>query len=435
MKYSKHPNYAHLTSLITEYARLKNEHGAKGVANIIREVEAALLKGVGGLKKLPPDSQLAKNEPDKYNEILRLRPHGPRRLWNSLPEKIYREKVEGALLGRFAACTLGSIVEFWDVDRMERFAVECGMRFPVTDYWTSATDAEALRYKHQPRKAYTAGGMNGVPVDDDIVYTILGLLVAEEYGVDFTVGDVGRTWVRYLPHACTAEDIALKNLRKGVKAELAGAKDNPYCEWIGADIRSDPFGYMAPGFPEKAARMAYNDAFLSHRRNGIYGEMFFAAAISAAFTVRDPMEAIKIGLTEIPANCSLSHAVKWALRTAPKIKNYKDARRAVDSHFDGMSGVHTNNNACLTIFGLSIGGLDFTKVAGETVAMGLDNDCTAATAGSIVGAIIGKGGMPNHWTKRFNNKVHTYLKGKPLFRIDDLVSRFLRLAKTVVDIH
>ena len=155
--------------------------------------------------------------------------------------------------------------------------------------------------------------------------------------------------------------------------------------------------------------MAYRDAYLSHRRQGIYGEMFFSAAISAAFAVKDPIEAIQIGLTEIPKECALAHNVRWALKVAPKIKNYRQAREAVDKRFQGMSGVHTINNACLTIWGLTIGGTDFTKVISETVAMGLDNDCTAATAGSMVGAVVGQKGIPKHWTRKFNNTVYSYL--------------------------
>ena len=72
-------------------------------------------------------------------------------------------------------------------------------------------------------------------------------------------------------------------------ADKAGEKNNPYREWIGADIRSDPWGYMAPADPEYAADMAYRDAFLSHRRQGIYGELFFSAAIAAAFALDDPV--------------------------------------------------------------------------------------------------------------------------------------------------
>ena len=61
--------------------------------------------------------------------------------------------------------------------------------------------------------------------------------------------------------------------------------------------------------------------------------------------------------------------------------------------------------------------------------MGLDNDCTTATAGSIVGAIFGKKGVPKHWYSRFKNTVHTYLNETKDFAISDLAARFGAQAK------
>ena len=107
------------------------------------------------------------------------------------------------------------------------------------------------------------------------------------------------------------------------------------------------------------------------------------------------------------------------------------ARDAVESRFKGMHRVHTINNACLTIWGLTIGGRDVTNVLGETVAMGMDNDCTAATAGSLVGAVVGKRGVPGHWYRNFNNTVHSYLIGKRRFTITGLVRRFTKQARGV----
>jgi len=425
------PDYRRLIERIETYGQLKHEYGAKGVAKLLAGIEKDLEAALERLRRLPIDGRLAGRVPDDLAGIRRLRPRGPRRLWKTFDRARYTEKLQGALLARMAGCTLGAIVEGWQVDQMKRWAAQIGDRFPPVDYWSRAKDPSSLRYKVSRCDRYTRSGMDGVPVDDDVVYTLLGLLILEDFGLDFCVGDVGKAWLRYLPYACTAEDVALRNLKAGIPAGKAAERENPFCQWIGADIRSDPWAYAAPGWPERAARMAYTDAFLSHRRNGIYGEMFFAAAQSAAFAADDPVEALRMGLTEIPRECALARDVRWALKTGGRIKDYEDARSAVDRRFKGMHMVHTNNNACLTIFGLMIGGTDVTKVLSQTVAMGLDNDCTAATAGSIVGAIVGRKGIPRHWHRNFKDTVHSYLIGHKRFAISDIVERFAEQAERV----
>ena len=431
MAYPRQPDLKRLADRIALYTQLKHEYGARGVSPILKDAERALKAALRALKALPVDKGLARREPNDLAAIQALRPRGPRRLWQAIDPDAYADRLEGALLGRFAGCTLGAIVEFWPIRKMQALAEELGDDWPPTDYWSGCHDPKARRYGVSPVETYTRDKMDGVPVDDDLTYTLLGLLILEDFGPDFTVDDVGKAWLKYLPYACTAEELALANLRKGVPAMQAGAKDNPFCEWIGADIRSDPWGYLAPGWPEKAADMAWRDAYISHRRQGIYGEMFFSAAIAAAFAVDTAEEAFAIALTELPKGCALARAVKWAVKVAPDIKDYRQARDAMDERFAGMAGVHTINNACLTIWGLTIGGRDFTRVIGETVAMGMDNDCTGATAGSIAGALVGKAGIPKRWYRRFNNTVYSYIIRRPKFRIDSLLKRFAKQARRV----
>ncbi len=422
-----------LTEQLELYAQLQHEYGASGIRPVLRRAERDLKAALARLRALPPDAGLAAREPNGLAAIQALRPRGPRRLWPAFDAAAYRDRIEGAWLGRMAGCTLGAPVEFWDVEAMANLARENGTAFPPDDYWTRVPDPFRKRYETSPRAAYTRDKMNGVPADDDIAYTLLGLLIVEEYGPRFTVEDVGKAWLRYLPFACTAERVALDNLKAGVPARKAGAKDNPYCEWIGADIRADPWGYLAPGWPERAAAMAWQDAYLSHRRQGVYGEMYFAAAIAAAFAVDDTVEALRIGLTEIPRDCALAKAVRWALGQAPRIRTWRQARATAEKKFAGMHRVHTIINACLTVWGITIGKTDFSRVIGETVAMGLDNDCTAATAGSIVGAVVGKKDIPPRWTRNFNNTIHSYLTGKRRFTISGTLTRFARQAKRVHD--
>ena len=423
-KYPSIPDFSAKVKAISEYSVYMHELGAEGAQEILNDVYKYMDKALQAMKALPVSQDLGLSEPDDIASIRRLRPDGPRRMWRSFNKDKYTEKLEGALNARFAGCILGSIVEFWSIEDMKKWAQHCGDAFPPTDYWSDIPKPFEVRYKLSKKADYTRNGMNGVPVDDDIIYTLLGLLIAEDYGADFTVDDVGNAWIKYLPYACTAEEIALNNMKNGIPPRFAGETDNPSNQWIGAYIRSDPFAYMAPGYPEKAAHMAYNDAFLSHRKNGIYGEMYFAAVQSAAFAVDNPIDALKIGLSEIPAECGLAKEVRWAIDAGKDIKNYKDARDAVNYRYKGMHAVHTINNAVLTIWGLMIGGNDVTKVISETVAMGLDNDCNAATAGSIVGAIAGKSNIEEHWYKNFNNKVFSYIIGHKEFEIDNLIKRF-----------
>lgn len=431
MSYPAIPPLKDLADRLAWYAQLKHERGATGLAPIIRRAESALNQAIRQIRARTEDRAMAAREPDGLAAIRALRPRGPRRIWSAFDAKNYADRIQGAVLGRFAGCTLGAPVESWPVSQMESWAAEIGDAFPPVDYWTQSPTPAQKRYDRARCDAYTRGKLKEVPVDDDIVYTLLGLLILEEYGPAFTTEEVGAAWQRYLPLACTAEDVALKNLKKGISAAKAGAVDNPFCEWIGADIRADPWGYAAPGWPERAAEMAWRDARLSHRRQGIYGEMYFAAAIAAAFTVRHPVEALEIGLTEIPRDCAMSRAVRWALKLAPRIRDHRQARAAVDRRFAGMHPVHTLNNACLTIWGLTIGGTDFSKVISQTVAMGLDNDCTAATAGSICGAVVGRKGIPSRWTRPFRNTIRSYLIGRERFAIDDVLARFARQARRV----
>lgn len=425
------PYFTELSALFEEvsnWADLRHEQqadAARIVARLKRDLEAAKR----GLVRMKPADAIAEREPNTLAEIRAARPKGPRRIGNAMPADRIQSRMRGAWLGRAAGCTLGVPVESWQPDAMEDLARAGRQAFPPRDYWAVLPNPSHVHYGECTFRDYIRGSIRAIPVDDDLAYTLLGLLILERFGTKFTTNDIGVAWVDWLPIACTAEDVALKNLKRGVPARKAGEIDNPYQEWIGADIRSDPWGYAAPGWPERAAEYAYRDAYLSHRCNGIYGEMFFSAAIAAAFVADSPLEALRIGLTEIPRDCRLARDLRWAFKRAPGIRDWREARKAVDDRFKGMHHVHTNNNACLTVFGLQLGGGDFTKTIGDIVAMGLDNDCTAATAGSIFGAVYGIERIPEHWWKPFGNGVRSYLKGHERFTTSGVVKRFLAVAR------
>lgn len=338
----------------------------------------------------------------------------------------YAERLAGALYGRLAGCMLGAPVENWSVNAMRGWAEYLGEPFPPRNYWKRVASPEALHYHTSPREVFERERISFAPADDDTVYTVLNLLLMERYGLNFTTDNVARLWLGLLPFACTAEETALKRLREGYAAE--DAADSPYTEWIGAAIRADAFGYVYPGRPDLAAKLAYRDAMLTHRANGVWGEVFFAAVIAAALTATCFEEALSAGLAQIPPECRLSQDIRWAMSRRGSFACFEDARAAVDARFPQMANVHTENNACLVVFSLR-DGASFSEIIGDCVAMGLDNDCTAATAGSIAGALYGKSRIEPHWRVPLRGEMRTYLTGYPKVLIDDVITRFARLAE------
>ena len=244
-------------------------------------------------------------------------------------------------------------------------------------------------------------------------YTVLGLHILETYGLDFTTADVAEEWLLRFPfhQVYTAERATYRNLINGVPVEDAAGTNNPYREWIGALIRGDIFGYVWPGQPRKAAKAAYTDAYLSHRANGIYGEMWAAALVSAAFLGGTPEETIRESLRHIPAKSRLAKEINEVLEDFNAGKTWEEAVEAVEKRWEGMHWVHTINNAGVICAGILWGDGDFTRTIALTVRGGMDTDSNGATAGSVVGILRGTNSIPENWTAPLENRVRSALFG------------------------
>lgn len=422
------------TDDISRYAKLGAELGlSEESERLVAHAQEELDRVRVSLDNLVNTAEGDPTEPEAIDQIKALRPAGMRRISRSVPTD-YAERLRGALLGRFAGCTLGAAVEFLPVPQIEAWGKTYDGVFPPTDYFSAVRSPGVARYFVGDYSDLARDNISFVPVDDDTAYTLIGLLTVEEYGPDFTTEQQADVWMKNIPlvspenHSWGAywgERILLQNLHRGLDPRHAGFTRNPNVQSIAAWTRADSWGYMCPGWPEKAAELAFRDASINHRRNGVYGSMFFAATIAAAFVVDDPVEALHIGLQEIPAESLLAEGVNWAIAVAPEVESYRDVARLISERYHGMFEGHAVNNALNVVFGVVLGKTDFTRVIGETVAMGLDNDCTGATAGSIVGATVGRQGIPSHWVDPFQGRVQSYLKTLPEFvGVEELVERF-----------
>lgn len=380
------------------------------------------------LEALPAPEEFPYQEPSDLEGIRALRPDGPRRLALGLSAEALADKVLGAWLGRCVGCLVGKPCEGWSREAIRAY-LEAGNEYPLSGYFPYISAAVEM-VRHRPR-GWMRGEIVEMVRDDDTDYTILGLHIVERHGSDFTTEDVARTWLESLPflRTYTAERVAYAHLAAGLTPPETATWRNPYREWIGAQIRADGFAYVNPGQPERAAEYGWRDARLSHVKNGIYGEMWAAAMIAAAFASDNVAEVIRIGLSEIPQNCRLAEALRETLVASTRYTTWEAAWDALMDRYGHYHRVHTINNAVIVALGLLYGQGDFRQTISIAVMGGLDTDCNGATAGSVIGAILGAARLPRDYVEPLHNTLRSAVFGYDGVKISELAARTVALVR------
>jgi len=201
---------------------------------------------------------------------------------------------------------------------------------------------------------------------------------------------------------------------------------NPYREWIGALIRGDAFGYVNPGDPGAAARLALKDARLSHTGNGIFGEVWAAALCAAALAECDMAEVYESGLSVVPEGSRLAIALRSIRELHHEGRSWAQALDWIDTELGQYPWVHTINNAAQIATGL-LWGSSFIDAIHITVAGGRDTDSNAATVGSVWGALHGIEAIPGDLVGSTHTRVRSAVRDFDRVSIDDLVTRTLTL--------
>jgi hypothetical protein len=405
------------------------------------------------LMELPDDAELRAREPNDLSAIRALRPDGPHELEFAPSDAEALDRFHGAWTGRAVGCALGKPVEGMGMShdrgrcvgraRIKQYLVNRG-DWPLRDYFTGRDAGDGLRI-HCP--ASQREHIAFMEPDDDIHYSLVGLGCVEQFGPDFNWENVGQFWLARIPifAICTAEAQAVQNLQlcstRGWNWKCSATPAftrryrNPYREWIGAQIRSDGWAWVCAGKPELAAEFAYRDACWTHERNGIYGEMMFAAMQAAAFVETNPERLVAIGLSEIPRDCRLARAVRLCLSWIDECHDFEGCMERVERAFSEMSPVHTINNALICVLSLVYGKLDTTNAIATAVMCGHDTDCNGASVGSIVGAAAGKRRFREGLAVRLNDTIRPSMIGFEQVTMRSLAERTLVQFRRVEEYH
>ena len=364
-------------------------------------------------------------EPSELEKIKSLRKR------NDLPLKYSLEslegKIHGAWMGRICGCMLGKTVEGIRTNELIPFLKETD-NYPMHRYIyrSDLTDEMMGKYNFGFARRCYADEIDGMPVDDDTNYVVLDQKIIEKYGREFTPYDVSRAWLKYQGKDayCTAERVAFCNFVKGYTPPESAIYQNPYREWIGAQIRGDYFGYINPANPELAAEMAWRDASISHVKNGIYGEMFVAAMLAVAAATNDIEKIILGGLGEIPYTSRLYEEIMAVYHAYQNGVSQKECFTTIHNKWDEHNEhdwCHTISNAAIVTASLLYGKGDFGRSICMAVEAGFDTDCNGATVGSVLGMANGIDSISDYWKAPIKDTLHTSIFGIGTVKISDRV--------------
>ena len=267
--------------------------------------------------------------------------------------------------------------------------------------------------------------------NDDITYELALLLAYEEYGKQTTAKNIADEWVARIPMGWSAEDWALKNLKIGILPPESGKHNNPFNEWIGAQMRGVICGQLYPGDLKMAAKSAFMDASISHARNGILGEVFNAMMQAQAYYETDVRKILETCINLIPETSEYGKVIRFAYDQCLNHDNYYDAWMKCEEEYQRYNWIHAYPNACAEIIALYYGNGDFLKTLTYVGGCGQDVDCNAAQIMTIIGTIVKDENIPEYFKKPIGDDLDTYVRGLKKISIKELAKLTGKVAQSL----
>ncbi len=186
-----------------------------------------------------------------------------------------------------------------------------------------------------------------VPADDDINYTLLGMMIARAVRRRVQQArDLRWMWLQNLPlaytwgpergvpHQAGAPQGDRRRTRRWISRRRLTTL-NPNAELLRRDDQGGCLRrYASPGGPTSPPSSPRRDASLTHRSNGIYGAMFAAAAIAAAFTTDDWRTIAETALAVVPQRSRFArHRPRDSIDQVVDATDWEDGYRRIHGRY------------------------------------------------------------------------------------------------------
>ena len=290
--------------------------------------------------------------------------------------------------------------------------------WPISTYFTAIgldpDVAAAYPWNRAPRRRARREHRR-MPEDDDLNFAIVALMLVEQRrGTDHRRRG-GSLAVAAARRPCSPlERIAYRNLLDGHPPAVAG---NPFQDWIGAQIRTDVYGWVLPGESARQPAGVAGRPAEPLAQRPVRGDVRRRGVVHGR---RRAVDAWRPACRSFPP----SAATPWRSGEVPSLVKAASTRRRRSTRSTPSSATSTARAQQRRSSGVRPPAATATsRRRSRPSCQWLGHRLDGATAGSICGALTGALKTPSLWTDPLANRLSTSMPGLDGIGFDELARR------------
>ncbi|HPG38066.1 MAG TPA: ADP-ribosylglycohydrolase family protein [bacterium] len=305
----------------------------------------------------------------------------------TLSKEVLQDKIKGGWAGQVIGCSFGGPTEF-----------KYRSTF-IQDYQPLEWNENVMKYFYE----------NVPGLYDDVYMDLTFVDVFDKKGIDAPADEFAKAFANAEYLLWHANIAARYNILRGIMPPKSGHWHyNPHAEDIDFQIEADFAGLMSPGMINTSAEICDKIGHIMNYGDGWYGGVYVAAMYALAFTSNDLNYIINEALKVIPKESKyyqcMSDVIKWHKQYPDdwKMTWFKTQQKwgqdigCPDGVFTTFN-IDANINSAWILLGLLYGDGDYTKTLSISTRGGDDSDCNPASAGGILGTMLGYSNIPAFW--------------------------------------
>jgi hypothetical protein len=298
----------------------------------------------------------------------------------TISPEVLKDKIAGGWAGKILGVTYGAPTEFRALGR---------------------TYEDTIRWK--PADAI------GSLTQDDLYVQLTFLMTMDQYGIDAPAKKYQELFAKSGYMLWHANAQARKNYFDSIFPPRSGAPEfNFHANDIDFQIEADYIGFMSPGMPNSATKLADKIGHIMNYGDGYYGGVFVAALYAEAFFEKDILKVVEKALCSIPAESDYAKIIRDViqLRTANPA-DWRASWKVLEEKWGkthictagSTFNIDAKFNGAFIVLGLLYGEGDAMKTLEISTRCGQDSDCNPSNALAVLGVINGFSQMPEAMQK------------------------------------